>query len=171
MGVLRLATTGNVALRCLPDDRVVVRRARPEDLDSLLELYGILEQEKPSAPRIDRAAAEAILSGPLGDPQRRHLVVADVDGGVCGTADMTVVSGLRHGGSPWAIIEDVVVAEDRRRQGVASEIVRHLLAVARERGCYKVQLLSGKQRTGAHRMYERNGFEAVAEGFKVYFDR
>jgi GNAT superfamily N-acetyltransferase len=77
---------------------------------------------------------------------------------------------MRHGGAPWAIVENVVVAEDRRRQGVATEIMRHLLAVARERGCYKAQLLSGKHRAGAHRMYEHVGFQAVSEGFKVYFD-
>ena len=43
-----------------------------------------------------------------------------------------------------------------------------LLTAARERGCYRVQLTSNKQRGDAHRFYERNGFSATHEGFKRY---
>ena len=47
----------------------------------------------------------------------------------------------------------------------------HLLEVARDAGCCKIQLLSGKPRAEAHAFYRSLGFEAVAEGFKLYFDR
>jgi GNAT superfamily N-acetyltransferase len=39
---------------------------------------------------------------------------------------------------------------------------------ARARGCILVQLTSNKQRTDAHRFYERLGFSKSHEGFKLY---
>lgn len=36
-----------------------------------------------------------------------------------------------------------------------------------ERGCSMVQLTSDKSRKGAHRFYERLGFERSHEGFKL----
>ena len=49
--------------------------------------------------------------------------------------------------------------------------MRHVIDAARSAGCYKVQLLSGKHRAAeAHEFYRRLGFEAVAEGFKLFSD-
>ena len=39
----------------------------------------------------------------------------------------------------------------------------------RERGCFLVQLTSNKQRLDAHRFYDRLGFEATHEGYKLRF--
>jgi ribosomal protein S18 acetylase RimI-like enzyme len=71
---------------------------------------------------------------------------------------------------PWAIIENVIVAADAQRRGVATAMLEHLIEIAERAGCYKVQLHSGKQRTDAHLLYRRLRFAAVAEGFKRYFD-
>ena len=43
--------------------------------------------------------------------------------------------------------------------------------IARTAKCHKVGLLSGKTRTDAHAFYRSVGYEAVSEGFKLYFDR
>ena len=41
---------------------------------------------------------------------------------------------------------------------------------AREAGCYKLQLLSSRRRTQAHAFYQALGFEASAQGFRIYLD-
>lgn len=148
---------------------MTIRPARADDLDALLGLYRLFGDDKASAAPPAPAVAAPILAAAIAD-QARHLVVGELDGEVCATADMVVVANLTHHGQPWAIVENVVVAADRRRRGVGSELMRHLVALAREQGCCKVQLLSGKHRLGAHEMYRGLGFEAVAEGFKLYFD-
>lgn len=154
----------------MPVSEIVVRRAHRGDLARLLELYVSLGADGASAPQpADPTTAEAILAEVSDDPAR-ELVVAEVDGQVCGTADLLIAANMTHGGAPWAIIENVVVAPECRRRGVGSAIMRHLVSVARERGCYKAQLLSGRQRSGAHTLYRSLGFEAVAEGFKLYLD-
>ena len=63
-----------------------------------------------------------------------------------------------------------MVTHAQRGSGVGSAVLEHLLAIARQAGCYKVQLLSGKHRQRAHRFYRAIGFEPVAEGFKLYLD-
>jgi GNAT superfamily N-acetyltransferase len=148
---------------------VVVRRASETDLDALLSLYGELTGSKVTAAPADRASAEPLLAEILADP-RRELAVALVDGQVVGTADLIVISSLTHRGEPWAIVENVIVAGTARRSGVGRALFRHQIERARAAGCCKLQLLSGKHRAEAHEFYRRMGLNAVAEGFKIYFD-
>jgi GNAT superfamily N-acetyltransferase len=148
---------------------VEVRSALPGDLDALLALYADLAGSKVTAAPADRAGAEPLLAEILEDPAR-HLLVAVRDGRLLGTADLLVVVNLTHHGQPWAVLENVIVAEGARRTGVGQALMERLIEVARAAGCYKLQLLSGKHRAEAHAFYRRLGLEAVAEGFKIYFD-
>jgi len=45
-----------------------------------------------------------------------------------------------------------------------------LVNLARERHCYKVQLLSLKHRGDAHRFYRSIDFQSLAEGFRIYLE-
>lgn len=101
----------------------------------------------------------------------RQLVVAVLDGHLVGTADLLVLPNLTHHGKPWALVENVIVTGAARRTGVGRELVEHLIELARAAGCYKVQLLSDKQRVEAHDFYRSLGLDAVAEGFRIYFDQ
>jgi GNAT superfamily N-acetyltransferase len=148
---------------------VLVRRASTADLDDLLALYEELAGGKLTAAPGDRAGAEPVLAEILADP-RRELTVAELDGRIVGTADLVLVPNLSHHGEPWAIVENVVVAVNARRNGVGRALMAYLIERARDAGCCKLQLLSGKHRAGAHRLYRAVGLEAVAEGFKIYFD-
>jgi len=147
----------------------LIRRATAGDLDRLTALYAELADtpEEPGLP--DDAAGRTTLATVLADPSR-HLVVASVNGEVVGTADLLIVENLTHGARPWGIVENVVVARAHRGTGIGSAVLEHLIGIARDAGCYKVQLLSGNHRRGAHAFYRAIGFEAVAEGFKLYLD-
>jgi GNAT superfamily N-acetyltransferase len=148
---------------------VVVRKADAQDLDTLLELFRELAEDRSAAAPADRGDGAPILGEILADPAR-ELVVATIDGAVVGSADLLLVPNLTHHGKPWAIVENVIVTTSARRCGVGRALMEHLLGVARGAGCYKLQLHSGKQRTQAHPFYRSLGLEAVAEGFKIYFE-
>jgi GNAT superfamily N-acetyltransferase len=149
---------------------VTVREACRSDLDDLLVLYVELAEDRSGAAPADAATSGAVLDAITQDRSRR-LVVATVDGKVVGTVDLVIVPNLTHAGKPWAVVENVIVAREFRRQGVASQLMHHVIDTARSAGCYKVQLHSGKQRAAeAHEFYRRLGFEAVAEGFKLFLD-
>lgn len=147
-----------------------VRRARPADLDGLLALYTELAEGRDGSVPAAAPAAGRILTAIVDDPARR-LTVATVGGEVVGSVDLVVVPNITYHGRPWAVVENVIVAEEHRRTGVGARLMTAVLDEARAAGCYKVLLHSGKQRTWAHSFYRSLGFEAVAEGFKLYFDR
>jgi len=152
---------------------VEVRRAVAADLPALLHLYEQLADglgSGPDAPPVSPAEAEAAFANLLSQPQRT-LLTATLDGAVAATADLLVVTpNLTHEGRPWAIVEHVVVEHRARRRGVGRALMEDVTRRAREAGCYKLQLLSSRRRTQAHAFYQALGFEASAQGFRIYLD-
>ena len=63
-----------------------------------------------------------------------------------------VPSGVR------AHLEDIVVEEAIRGQGIGEALVRHALSVAREAGANGVALTTNPSREAANRLYQRVGF-------------
>ena len=58
-----------------------------------------------------------------------------------------------------SIVEDVVVDESVRRQGVGEALMRHAMDLARESGASGVSLTSRPDREAANRLYQSMGFE------------
>jgi GNAT superfamily N-acetyltransferase len=100
------------------------------------------------------------------DPRNR-VIVADVDGQVAGTLQLTLIPGLSRGGMLRAQIEAVRVADGQRGQGLGRAMVAWAMEEARRAGCGLVQLTSDKRRGDAIRFYESLGFQATHEGFKA----
>lgn len=151
-----------------PTAKARVRDATDADLPRIVELLTQLsldeplEDLSPPLPDVYRAAFDQIAS----DQNLRLLVVA-VDGDIVATAALIFVPNLSHQGKPYAIVENIVVDETHRGAGYGELLVRHTMDAARQAGCYKLSLTSNKARTDAHRFYERLGFRATHEGFRV----
>ena len=85
------------------------------------------------------------------------LLIARIasNGPIVGSASLTVYrapTGIR------AIIEDVIVDETVRGQGIGEALVQQLLDIAREKGAKGVSLTSNPKREAANRLYQRLGF-------------
>ncbi len=147
--------------------QVRVREATPTDLDALMGLYeqltGSPEERMPAPAPDPREVIEQIIAAPA-----RSLLVAELDGELVGTVDMLIAPNLTHHAQPWALVENVVVAESARRRGVGRALMLRAIELARAARCYKVNLISGNERTGAHDFYRSLGFEAIGQGFKTY---
>lgn len=100
------------------------------------------------------------------DPNQ-FLCVAEQDGAVVGTLQLTYTRGLSSKGGLRGTIEAVRVASDRRGQGLGAQLVRWAVEQCRARGCGTVQLTTHKQRTDAHRFYDRLGFAQSHFGYKL----
>lgn len=84
------------------------------------------------------------------------LVARGADGRVTGTLSLVVYripTGLR------ARIEDVVVDEAFRGQGIGDALTAEAVRLAREAGADSVELTSHPSREAANRLYRRLGFE------------
>ncbi|MFW6692656.1 GNAT family N-acetyltransferase [Streptomyces sp. MAR4 CNX-425] len=95
-----------------------------------------------------------------------HLAVAERDGRVVGTLQLSVIPGLSRRGATRALIESVRVHRDERGGGLGTQLIEWAVEEARRQGCAIVQLTSDATRTDAHRFYERLGFAATHVGFK-----
>jgi GNAT superfamily N-acetyltransferase len=158
-----------VTERISPTGRV--REATEADLERLVELLAQLsldqQRETLESPLPDsyRAAFAAIAAD-----QRQTLLVAEDDGRIVGSCVVAIVPNLTHQGRPYAIVENVVVDASLRGAGYGELLMRNAIDRARAAGCYKIGLTSNKRRPDAHRFYQRLGFRAAHEGFRLDLD-
>ena len=72
---------------------------------------------------------------------------------------------------PFGFMEDVFVQENYRGRGLASQLLKELILIAKENNCYKIIGNSRYDREKVHRLYERAGFKKFGFEFKMYFDK
>lgn len=148
-----------------------VRLATEADLPRIVELLAQLspddpEREDTSSPlpyNYHLVFREMVLG-------KQQLLVAEARKKIVGTLVLVLIPNLSHKGSPYAIIENVVVDEKQRSKGTGEALIRYAIGQARKAGCYKVSLTSNKRRTDAHRFYERLGFGRTHEAFRINFE-
>ncbi len=98
------------------------------------------------------------LAGIAASPATTLLVARDPnqDDAIVGTLTL-VLYRIPTGLHAW--IEDVVVDEAARGQGVGEALCRAALAYAKTAGAYSVDLTSRPSREAANRLYQRMGFQ------------
>ena len=69
---------------------------------------------------------------------------------------------------PFALLEDVYVAESRRRSGLGTKLVKQAISKAKL-GCYKLIATSRKSRPKVHQLYLKLGFEERGLEFRIDF--
>ena len=100
------------------------------------------------------------------DANQRLVVVADGDE-IIGTLQLSFIPGIARMGSWRGQIEAVRIAAHRRDSGLGQKMFDWAISECRSRGCNLVQLTTDKSRTDAHRFYEKLGFKASHEGYKL----
>ena len=102
-----------------------------------------------------------------GDPNNQ-VYVAEREGKVVGTFQLTFIRQLSYGGCLVAQVESVHVHSSQRSHGIGRVMMDYAIAEARRRGALRIQLTSNVRRTRAHEFYERLGFRASHKGMKLY---
>ncbi len=133
-------------VRMLADDFLGAQRERLED--SLPEGY-------------KRAFSEIDADG------NNELVVAELDGKVVGTLQLTFTPSLSYQGGKRCTVESVRVDNELRGKGIGREMMLWAIERAKEKGCVSMQLTTNNERTDAHRFYANLGFTASHTGMKL----
>ncbi len=136
-----------------------LRDARPEDLNRLLELYSPLEGPNTEGKALAGSEAGNIFTRLLIDPNQETLIAEGYDETV-GTLVMAVLPNPVHGGKPYAVVENVAVDKERRREGIGAALMREAVERAREARAYKLALCSKLEREEFHSLY-RSRFEVT----------
>ena len=148
---------------------VIFRDAAPADLPFIIGLI-VEDSVVATGDSVADAMSEDYLRAlaAITADANQEMLVAELGGEPVGCVQLTYIPGLMRHGMWRGLVEVVHIRADRRNLGLGAEMMRHVIARCRDRGCAMVQLTSNKQRLDAHRFYERLGFTKSHEGFKLY---
>jgi GNAT superfamily N-acetyltransferase len=145
------------------------RRAERHDVPAIVRLLAddplASTRETANGDRVADAywrAFQAIDADP-----RQLLLVAEAEGQVVGTLQLSFIPSLTYTGGERAQLEGVRVDASHRGRGLGREMVLWAIERARARGCRVVQLTTDQRRPDAVRFYESLGFRASHIGMKL----
>lgn len=132
-----------------------LRPAVPADIPSLLSLLRqLFTLEQDFSPDSDKQRRGLHM---LMESSDAYVAVAEVAGEVVGMATIQIVISTAAGGFAGQI-EDVVVSESHRGQGIGSALMDHLAAWAHDKELTRLQLLADRDNHPALSFYRKQGW-------------
>ena len=139
---------------------VIIRELKEEDLwNGFLKSLDSLKQ----ASNIEESKAKEIFQKINANPD--HIIaVAELDGKIVGATTLLIESKFIHDGGLVGHIEDVVVNKEYQGQKIGEKIMKYLIEIAKNRGCYKTILDCTDD---VKPFYEKLGFKQVANELRL----
>lgn len=130
---------------------ILIRLAGQEDVAAVVRLIKALAQHEGWPSPLDEAYACRYLAAP-----GNQVLLAERDGEVLGLLSYSQRPNLFHAGE-IATIEELIVAEDGRGQGIGGKLVEHLLEKLQKGGIAEVSVTTMLDNEGAIRFYKAHG--------------
>jgi len=144
------------------------RQATIEDLPDIVRMLAddFLGKQRE---RLEDPLPESYLKAfrELDADSNNELIVAELDGSIVGTLQLTVTPSLSYQGSKRSSVESVRVDDKFRGQGIGRQMMLWAIERAKKKGCVSMHLTSHGDRKDAHRFYENLGFAASHVGMKL----
>ena len=129
---------------------IVVEQLKKADPQALEELTALAH-----ALHCDVRMPEAADLEAMTQDKNTILMVVREDGRIIGMATLYIIQKL---GRRSASMEDVIVEEGHRGQGLGTRLVSALIEEGKKRGIGSISLTSRAERVAAHKLYESLGF-------------
>ncbi|SHN56246.1 GNAT family N-acetyltransferase [Desulfovibrio litoralis] len=137
-----------------------IEKANLSDVEELSSLYYQLTKKYPEHNKM-----KPIFDLISKDKNYYLLVALNQENKAVGTAMGVICYDLIDLCAPFMLIENVVVSESYRGQGIGKMLMLELEAIAYSNKCALIILVSGNARKEAHTFYENLGYPMV-KGFK-----
>jgi glucosamine-phosphate N-acetyltransferase len=139
----------------------IIRKLRKEDLQNgfLITLDSLRQ-----ASDIETKKAEEIFEK-INSTTDYTIAIAELEGKVVGATTLLIEQKFIHNGGLVGHIEDVVVDKNHQGQKIGQKIMKFLLDIANDRGCYKTILDCTDD---VKPFYEKLGFKPI--GNELRFD-
>lgn len=135
----------------------MIREARHEDLQQILELYLHLhETVVPEESEELHCAWEKIVSD-----DDHHLIICEVDGKIVSSCVCVIIPNLTRGVRPYAFVENVVTHAEYRGKGYATAGLNYARELAQKENCYKMMLLTGSKSPETMAFYQNAGYNST----------
>lgn len=142
---------------------LIFRKPRLDELDALDRIMLVISDEP-----ADRTKMGKLVEQINRDPHKYLMAAEDAETGtLCGSLLGVVFEDICGDCRPILLIENVAVLESYQGKGVGKRMFEQIEAWGREMDCHYEILVSGMNRTGAHKFYDALGFSEV-KGFKKY---
>ena len=135
----------------------MVREAKHEDLNAILELYLFLHED--SIPEKDEHLRKTWMQ--IIQDKDHHLIVNEIDGKIISSCVCVIIPNLTMNVRPYAFVENVVTHADFRGNGYAGECLDYARKIAEKENCYKMMLLTGSKKPETLSFYEKAGFNST----------
>jgi GNAT superfamily N-acetyltransferase len=145
----------------MSENRLNIRPAEIADVALLLELIHELATYE-RAPQEAVATPELLHAALFGERPTAEAVVAEWDGDPAGFA-LFFHNFSTWLGKPGLYLEDLFVREDKRGHGIGKALLLHLVEIARERGCGRVEWAVLDWNRSAIEFYEALGAKPQSE--------
>ncbi len=137
----------------------LIRKAKPADIPALVQLLVALftqEADFTPAPEKHERALRLLLQEPYST-----IFVAEANGAVIGMIScFTFVSSAM--GEKATLVEDFVVAESHRGQGVGKLLMDAVKVYLKETGQHRITLMTDTLNKRGHKFYDAEGFTRSA---------
>ena len=138
----------------------MIRAATDSDVSQVYQLIAQL-QRSARVEVVQEAAFNRQFSQALADPRFRAFV-AEESGGIQGVITVWLRESLFHCGHV-ALIDELIIDESSRGQGIGSRLVDHIVAYCARLGCAEVEVSTEADNLAARTFYARHGFAEQGE--------
>ena len=145
---------------------LTLRDATRDDLATIVRLIHEDSMSHDLEDGVDEGTPLRAFEAIEADPNNR-LIVAEMDGQLIGTMQLTLIPALTLRGGRVLQIESVRVDGQRRSGGIGRRMIEWAIEQGRAEGCSLAQLSSNNARTRAHAFYLELGFAQSHTGFKL----
>jgi len=143
-------------------EKISIRAASLADLDRLLQLYTHLTPNNVPFP--------SAVAGEIFSKFSRYdgsvILLGEVGGELVSSCTVVIIPNLTRGGTPYALIENVVTHADHRCLGYGKSVLDFAVNHAWDCGCYKAMLMTGAMEGATLAFYESAGFAQSKTGFQ-----
>jgi GNAT superfamily N-acetyltransferase len=144
------------------NDALKFRSAISDDLEKLQELYQhLIPGDERCPPELGKE-----IFAQLSKFEGSAILVGEINGELVTSCTLIVIPNLTRGGTPYALIENVVTHAGHRGQGLGKMVLELASNRAWEHSCYKVMLMTGSTTNATLAFYESAGFAQTKTGFQ-----
>ena len=135
---------------------MIIRKIKENELQEILDLYKYLHPNE-IVKTINNDTLEIwneCLQNPL-----VNIFIGEYDNKIITSCVLVIVPNLTRGARHFSLVENVITHPDYRKRGYASSLLNYVIDYSKKKNCYKIMLLSSKDRVQAHLLYEKLGFD------------
>lgn len=135
---------------------LLIEPAGNKDIDAICHLLTALFTQEADF-SVDTAKQARAVSTILSQPEQGQILLLKKETQVIGMVSLLYLISTAMGGKV-AMLEDMIIAEDYRSQGLGNRLLEAAIDFAHDQGCLRITLLTDANNDRAQQFYQQHGF-------------